>query len=211
MNGLARSVASRGWAAWNLEYRRVGLLGGGGGWPDTFYDIASGIDHIARIEGLDSRRVVACGHSAGGQLAVWACARNKLKLADSESGFSSEVKLRGVVSLAGVVDLEESDKLGLGNDAASSFLSGHRNEVPDRYSMASPRALLPVSVPQILIHGSADDVVPPSMSDEYCKAASRLGDPAEYVPIQGAGHRELINPKSVAWETALRHLEDLLS
>ncbi|MFZ0665415.1 MAG: alpha/beta hydrolase [Acidimicrobiales bacterium] len=211
MNGLARSVASRGWAAWNLEYRRVGLLGGGGGWPDTFHDIASGIDHIATVEGLDVSRVVACGHSAGGQLALWACAREKLELASSDRGFSSEVRLRGAVSLAGVVDLSESDKIGLGNDAVSNFLGGHRDEVADRYAMASPRALLPLDVPQVLIHGSDDDAVPPSMSEEYCKAASQLGDRAEYVPIQGVGHRDLINPKANAWEIALGHLEVLLS
>ncbi len=33
MSGLARAVVARGWAAWNIEYRRMGPFGGGGGWP----------------------------------------------------------------------------------------------------------------------------------------------------------------------------------
>ena len=34
MNGLAVDLAKRGYAAWNIEYRRVGNIGGG--WPGHF-------------------------------------------------------------------------------------------------------------------------------------------------------------------------------
>jgi len=36
---LAADLAARGYAAWNLEYRRSG---NGGGWPATFEDVAAG-------------------------------------------------------------------------------------------------------------------------------------------------------------------------
>src|SRR5580692_2376175 len=62
MSRLARAVAERGWAAWNIEYRRVGLLGGGGGWPQTFEDVADAIDHVASFPAIDTGRVVTCGH-----------------------------------------------------------------------------------------------------------------------------------------------------
>ena len=79
MNGLAKAVVKRGWAAWNIEYRRVGFLGGHGGWPQTLHDVAAAMDHIAVIDGaVDPTRVVTCGHSAGGQLALWAAARGRL-------------------------------------------------------------------------------------------------------------------------------------
>ena len=42
--GIARDLVARGWAAWNIEYRR---LGGDGGWPHTFDDVRGG-DRRAR-------------------------------------------------------------------------------------------------------------------------------------------------------------------
>ena len=71
---LAADLAARGYAAWNLEYRRVS---GGGGWPGTFGDVAAGIDLLATLP-VDTSRVVVVGHSAGGHLAAWAAGRAKL-------------------------------------------------------------------------------------------------------------------------------------
>ncbi|HWT24585.1 MAG TPA: alpha/beta hydrolase, partial [Solirubrobacteraceae bacterium] len=73
---ICEDLAGRGWAAWNVEYRRLGRLSGGG-WPRTLEDAAAAVDHLAdipRVE-LDLDRVVAIGHSAGGQLAAWVAAR----------------------------------------------------------------------------------------------------------------------------------------
>jgi acetyl esterase/lipase len=69
MTRISADLAARGWAAWNLEYRRVGR---GGGWPATFDDVAAGIDAVAGVPGVDPLRVSVVGHSAGGQLALWA-------------------------------------------------------------------------------------------------------------------------------------------
>ena len=76
MRPLAADLAGRGFAAWNLEYRRVGQPGGG--WPGTCEDVAAGLDHLARLAGrepLDLDRLVVAGHSAGGHLALWSAAR----------------------------------------------------------------------------------------------------------------------------------------
>ena len=43
MRGLAGDLRRRGWAVWNIEYRRIG---NGGGWPATFEDVAAAIDHL---------------------------------------------------------------------------------------------------------------------------------------------------------------------
>ncbi|MCW2752522.1 MAG: alpha/beta hydrolase, partial [Aeromicrobium sp.] len=72
---LAASLIAHGWDAYNLEYRRVG---NGGGWPETFDDVAAGIDALAKVDGLDTTTVISLGHSAGGHLAVWAAGRDKL-------------------------------------------------------------------------------------------------------------------------------------
>ena len=54
-------------------------------------------------------------------------------------------------------------------------------------------------VPQRVIHGAADDVVPVSISRGYVEAAHRAGDEATLTEPPGAGHFELIDPRSQAW------------
>jgi acetyl esterase/lipase len=209
MNGLAKDVAARGWAAWNIEYRRVGFLGGGGGWPMTLIDVAAALDHLTVIEDeVDIARVVTCGHSAGGQLALWAAARRRLPAVSPGAG--GAVSVRGAVSLSGIVDLEEADRLALGAQAAARFMGGHCNEQPDRYRHASPRALLPLGVPQTLIHAGNDSVVPPSMSRDYQALAASKGDSARSLLVNGIGHRQLIDPKGPGWATAVSELEHII-
>jgi len=209
MNGLAKALVARRWAVWNIEYRRVGFLGGGGGWPHTLNDVAAAIDHIAAIDGaVDLTRVVTCGHSAGGQLALWAAARGRLP--DGSPGYNVVVPVRGVVSLAGIADLREADRLGLGGAATERFLGGHWDQREERYRCSSPMALLPIGVPQVLVHGTKDTVVPPSMSEKYEIAATKHGDAARYIPVDGAGHREMIDPLGIGWATAVTELQRLV-
>ena len=54
---LAGNLAARGFACWNLEYRRAG---NGGGWPQTLGDVLAGIGALAlaaREHGVDLSRV----------------------------------------------------------------------------------------------------------------------------------------------------------
>lgn len=75
MRGLAGPLVRAGHAVWNVEYRRMGG-GQGGGWPATFLDVAAAVDHLAAIPApVDLGRVTLLGHSAGGQLALWAASR----------------------------------------------------------------------------------------------------------------------------------------
>jgi acetyl esterase/lipase len=198
MGRLAKAVTQQGWAAWNIEYRRVGPLGGGGGWPQTFEDVAEAVDHVATFPGIATDRVVTCGHSAGGTLALWAAGRHRLP--SGSPGSSVTVAVRAAISLAGVVDLVAADGSGVGGDAVARLLGGGGAQVPDRFALASPAALVPLGVPQILIHGLADTVVPPSMSEIYGKRAREAGDDARYIPLPGVGHRQVIDPRGPAWE-----------
>jgi len=97
---VSEDLSRRGFAVWNIEYRRVG--GAGGGYPGTFEDVGRGIDRlrtIAQAEHLDLRRVVLVGHSAGGQLALWAAARRRLPRGDRLYR-PDPLPVAGVVSLA---------------------------------------------------------------------------------------------------------------
>jgi acetyl esterase/lipase len=189
---LCVALAEAGIATWSLEFRRIGDPGGG--WPGTLDDVASGVGHARSLEGVDLDRVVLFGHSAGGQLALWAAAQRILPL-------------RAVVSVAGVVDLHEAWERQLGGGIVKRFLGGTPGEVPERYDAASPRALLPLGVHQVLVHGTEDPSVPPDFAREYVDAA---GGEAELVELEGAGHFEPVDPQSREWPEVLALLERLL-
>jgi acetyl esterase/lipase len=180
---LCHALQERGVASWNLEYRRLGDPGGG--WPGTFDDVALGVRHAATLDGAE---IVLFGHSAGGQLALWA---------------AQEIRVRAVVSLAGVVDLAEASRRRLGNGVTDELLGGAPDDVPDRYARASPLALLPLGVRQVVVHGTEDEIVPLDLSERYVDAARAAGDDATLVALDGVGHFEPIDPQAAAFERML--------
>ena len=192
MTPLAHDLARRGIAAWNIEFRRVGQEGGG--WPGTFEDAAAAIDHLAGVEQVDTARIATCGHSAGGHLALWLAARHRLA---SGVGASPRVRPLAAVSQAGVCDLERAWRDDLGDGAVEALL-GPLAESSERLAAASPAALTPLGVPQLLLHGSEDDVVLLSQSRDYC-ARDRL---AELLELEGADHFDVIDADHEAWTAA---------
>ncbi len=211
MTGLAIDLARRGIAAWNIEYWRVGEAGGG--WPDTLLDVAAATDYlqtIATTYALDTERVVTVGHSAGGHLALWLAARSRLPSDSPLATTGTPLALAGAVSQAGVVDLEHAWRLRLGNNAVRALLGGNPSQVPERYAAASPAALLPLSVPQVLIHGTWDDVVPLELSQSYERNATAAGDQVTLIELPGTDHFALIDARSQAWEVTVREIERLL-
>jgi acetyl esterase/lipase len=196
---VATDLAGRGWAVWNLEYRRLGRLSGGG-WPTTFDDVTSGIDHVAELPApLDLSRVVAIGHSAGGHLAAWAATCDGLDAVP-------RVKLAGAVIQAGVVDLERAWELRLSRGIVRRFLGGTPSELPDRYALASPIRRLPAGVPMLAVHGTLDDDVPVDFSRAFADAARAAGDACDLVVVEGEGHYEHLQPGSQVWDAVLKWL-----
>jgi acetyl esterase/lipase len=192
MHEVCGDLAARGWAAWNLEYRR---LGAGGGWPQTLEDVAAGVDHLAHLDGLDLGRVVGVGHSAGGHLAVWAAGRR-----------GARVPIGRAVGQAGVLDLRLGHELRLSNGIVERFMGGSPEEVPDRYAHASPAERLPVGVPMLLTHGALDEDVPPVMSERFAAAARASGDACELAMFETEGHMGHIDPASPMWQRAAQWL-----
>ena len=203
MRRMARSVVANGWAAWNIEYRRLGRFGGGGGWPATFADAAAAIDALDGQPGLDLGRVATCGHSAGGLLALWLASRPRLG-ADAPGG-PVRVPVHVAVSLAGVVDVVGTYELGGPDGVVAQLLGGTPATVPERYQCTSPLDHLPLGVPQVLVHGSADGTIPPAMSEAYADAARAAGDDAVFVPVPGASHRDML--RGPGWDGAVEHLQ----
>lgn len=194
MGHLCAALTARGIASANLEYRRVGNPGGG--WPGTFGDVRAAYQLLlqsAREYEFDARRVVVIGHSAGSQLG--------LCLAAHETG------VKAAVSLAGVVDLRRAYRLHLSNDAVVEFLGGTPAEVGDHYQEADPMKLS-IKARQWLIHGTDDDIVPPEFSRDYVSAKRRQKEDARLVEIAGAGHFEVVDPRSNAWKEVERAVID---
>ena len=200
---LAADLVGRGYTVWNIEYRRVG---DGGGWPSTLADAAAAIDHLATL-GVDTDDVVAVGHSAGGQLAVWAAGRSGIP--DGSVGSSPRVSLRGVVSQAGVLDLVTAADDGVGGTAVPDLLGGSPTQVPSRYTIADPTQAIPLDVPVLCVHARADENVPYSQSVAYVAAATAAGAKASLQTVPG-DHFTLIDPTSPAWHVVVDALPGLL-
>jgi dipeptidyl aminopeptidase/acylaminoacyl peptidase len=105
-----------------------------------------------------------------------------------------------VVSQAGVLDLEDAARRGVGSGAVDDLLGGGPDEVPERYALASPAARVPVGVPVVCVHGTADDRVPIRQSERYVAAAVAAGDPAELVALPGVNHFAVIDVRTPAWQ-----------
>jgi acetyl esterase/lipase len=196
---LCAALTRVGFATWNLEYRRVGEKGGG--YPGTMQDVARGTDflpELAKSYPLSLERVVAIGHSAGGQLALWLGGRQHIE-AGSPLHSAHPFRVHAIVALAAVSDLAKAFHLHLSNDIVNQFMGGDPKAVPQHYAASSPIELLPLGLPQKVIHGADDEIVPISFSEDYCRAARARGDEAVLQALPAIGHYELIDPKSKVW------------
>jgi len=138
---------------------------------------------------------VTIGHSAGGQLALWAAAARKRR--------PHRVSLAGAVGQAAVSDLERAAQLDLGAGIVEEFCGGSPEQAPAAYRAASPAVQLPFGVPQLLVHGQRDDTVPAAMSAHYADVARAGGDDVTLVLRERDGHFEHIDPRSAAWEAVI--------
>ncbi len=199
MDYLAADLRDRGYAIWNLEYRRIGHPGGA--WPGTFTDVAAGLDHLRTIAGpraLDLSRVVLVGHSAGGHLASWAAARPGLPK-ESPLWAADPLAVKGVISLAGINDLEAfratgPDRCG-GPQTIDDLVSAVTRAGQDVYADTSPMRLPAPSALVVVVSGELDPIVPPAFGPPFAARWS-----ATELTIKDAGHFELIDPTSPAWK-----------
>jgi acetyl esterase/lipase len=82
--------------------------------------------------------------------------------------------------------------------------------VPERYAQASPRSLLPLGVPQVLILGQYEEFVPLALAEEYVAAARRAGDSVRLEVIPGVGHFEIASPRARTWPSVSLSIRTLL-
>lgn len=203
---VAHSLAADGFAVWNIDYALADTE-----WPATLVDAAAALDHVATsglTPRLDLARVAVVGHSAGGHLALWLASRGELP--PDAPGASPAVRATVAVGQAPVADLVAAAHEGVGSGAVEDLVEGLPEDVPDRYAVTSPQALLPVRGVRItLVHGDADDRVPLRQSTAYVEAARASGMQVELRVLRGVGHFEHLDPGSGA-VAAMRAALDVL-
>ncbi len=207
MNWIADDLRNAGVAIWNIDYRGVDRTGGG--YPGTFADAAKAADQLgisAKTFDLDTRRVLAIGHSAGGHLALWLAARPKLP-ASSPLHTAHPLRIGQVISLGGLPDLEataaNADN-GCGTEVVAKLVGAPTPQHPDIYADTSVPRLLPLGVKQDLVNGREDRIIPFVMATDYVAKATAAGDTATLHTIPATGHVELIAPETPAWAQAKR-------
>ena len=178
VNPFCAALAAKGVATANLEYRRIGQLGGG--WPGSFDDVLAGVRTASDILGNPP---VVIGHSAGGHLAL---------------RMSSEpVPLRAVIALAPVADLRLAYALNLSNGAVAEFLGATPDSAPERYDEACP-SNRSSSIPRMLVHDTEDEDVPINISRAFVEARRNDVVPPTLIEIPNATHMDLIDPETAA-------------
>lgn len=203
MDWAAADLRAHGFAVWNIDYR--GVDRDGGGYPGTFRDASAAADllrHHADAHRLDLSNVIAVGHSAGGHLALWLAARDRLPH-DSVLAGGDPLRIAHVVSLGGLPDLaavESSPDNGCGTEVIAQLV-GPRGA--DRFADTSVPCLLPIGVPIDLVDGQNDRIVPARMAPAFAQMAREKDDDVTMHTIADTGHVELIAPGTAAWDVVV--------
>jgi acetyl esterase/lipase len=205
MRNLAGALAAQGIAVWNVEYRRVDEAGGG--YPGTYQDINAALDLLgeqAPRQRLDLGRIVAIGHSAGGQLVQWLAGRARIP-ASSPLFRAHPLPVREIISLGGLADLRnERDliKQSCGRDTIE--LAGSPSAArPDVFADTNAAELMPNGSNTVLINGELDTVSPPRAAHDYAARARAAGDAASVVILPGASHYDEVAASSPAFRLVL--------
>ena len=207
MNWIADDLRRRGIAVWNIDYRGVDR----GPYPSTLIDTAEAADalrdHAQRYR-LDLRRVVAIGHSAGGHLALWLAARKNLTPGTIFN--RNPLPIAAAISLGGLQDLELAATppgSGCGTEVVGRLVGQGISARPDVYADTSVPRMGPLGIPQVLINGAQDRIIPPFFAEDYRRKMEAQGDHVRVRMIERTGHVELIAPESAAWSAAVEEIE----
>jgi acetyl esterase/lipase len=166
-----------------IDYR----LSGEARFPAPLEDVLAAVDWVrdnALPYGLDAGRVFLWGDSAGGHLALLA--------ALTGTAVQAVVAWFPVTDLPGMPSdlLDVGGVPDLGPDSREARLLGAPvSAVPDLARQASPLSHAHVSAPPVLLlHGTADDLVPAAQSVRLASALRQAGAAVELELVPGATH-----------------------
>jgi acetyl esterase/lipase len=210
---LAADWARRGIAVWSLGYRRANEAGGG--YPNLYLDVATAVDRLrsdGAALGIDTKRSVLTGHSAGGHLALWAASRAGLPAGSPLRQANEPLPVHSVVGIAGVGDLAAFAPR-LPGSCGRGILERLSGGGSDAYADVSPARLgLPERVRSVvMVSATEDQIVPLRAARDYrnalpAEAASRV----RLRDVAGAGHFDLVTPGTPAFEAVFEEVRRLL-
>lgn len=173
---FARHLAEKGFVAFSVNYR----LAPASHYPAQVDDVQRAVRWIrahAADYNLDTERLGALGDSAGGHLVAMLGTRDTRDNSDTDlASYSSRVQC--VVDFYGPTDftLPPSNGSKDGLSILKSFFGKAPEEAPELYRDGSPIVYVSTtSAPFLIIHGTADPLVPVDQSVRLYDALKKVG------------------------------------
>ena len=200
--GQGRNLVDRliegGFAVATVQYR----LSSEAPFPAQIHDVKAAIRwlrHHAPELGIDQGRIATMGESAGGHLALLAALAAEVPELEGDIGLTGPgSRVQAAVDWFGPANLlsiqrQSGPEAVIDHDHATSpesrLLAAPVQSAPDRARLASPVSYVsPAAPPVLIIHGTADLLVPFAQSAELAAALESAGVPHDLVPVDGAGH-----------------------
>lgn len=186
------TLATAGYAGAAIDYRLV--EGGRNPSPAQVADARCALRYLRRHAaelGLDPDRVGALGYSAGGQIALMLATGADVSGIDGGcADVSTSPRVRGAVAYFAPTDLRPETTFSRAADRViARFLGTTRRRDPAAAALASPIAHVDASdAPVLLVHGTADRVVPFDQATAMRDALDRAGVPVTLVPVEDGQH-----------------------
>lgn len=190
-----------GWAVVNVEYRLADVALA----PAAVEDCRCALRWIyqnAKQYKFDLNNIVVTGASAGGHLALTTglipesagldhqCPGDRRRAWTTGDLTTQEMKVAAVLDFYGITDVEDLMTRKAG--ASGNFTEAWLGSAPDRGAIAkrvSPTTYVRRGIPPVMIiHGSADPIVPYDQATRLQKALDGAGAPNELITIEGGGH-----------------------
>lgn len=187
MRGMGQFLARSGFVAFAVDYRLFD--GKQNRWPAQLDDVQHAVRWVranGKQYGVNSQRVGAFGHSAGGQLAALLGMLDTRDNSDPAlAAYSS--KVQAVVDVSGPTDFtvdHDSD----GDAFLAKFLGGSYSKKPAIWRDASPVFRVAAGdAPFLILHGTQDQQVPMHQSEELLEKLHSAGVEASLVKVN-EGH-----------------------
>lgn len=211
-----RKAAQRGYVAVAIDYRLTSVLENDMPkypFPAQIYNGKCAIRWLrshADTYAIDSDRIGVVGYSAGGNLALM------LGLTEASDGLEGDCgdgrissRVQAIINIAGVTDWVMAYHDVYPKDT-NALLGGLPEQVPERYTAASPLTYVNPNAPPVLsVYGTYDPLFPQGkLFDERMKA---VGASHTLIIKEGVGHAQFalvdFSEGSALWEFLERHLK----